>query len=60
MLCRINDYDTVTYEDSTPAPPCQRISEIEKRANTSSQLTAMTAKAGNIHGDEVIVTTTAS
>merc|ERR1711865_830548 len=34
------------------------IAEIEKQAREASQLTAVTTKTTNVHGDEIIVTTT--
>merc|ERR1712054_684918 len=43
------------------APPSQQraqIAEIEKQAREASQLTAVTTKSTNVHGDEMIVTTT--
>jgi pre-mRNA-processing factor 8 len=43
------------------APPSlqrQQIAEIEKQAREQSQLTAVTTKTTNVHGDELIVTTT--
>jgi pre-mRNA-processing factor 8 len=43
------------------APPSlqrQQIAEIEKQAREQSQLTAVTTKSTNIHGDEILVTTT--
>ncbi|KAF9994526.1 pre-mRNA-splicing factor 8, partial [Modicella reniformis] len=44
----------LSMKTSAPSLPCRRISEIEKRAKNSLQLTVMTVKARNIHGDEVI------
>ncbi|CAN0281240.1 unnamed protein product, partial [Hapterophycus canaliculatus] len=43
------------------APPSlqrQQIAEIEKQAREQSQLTAVTTKTTNVHGDEITVTTT--
>jgi pre-mRNA-processing factor 8 len=43
------------------APPSQQraqIAEIEKQAREASQLTAVTTKTTDVHGDELIVTTT--
>ncbi|TYH16625.1 hypothetical protein ES288_A05G130800v1 [Gossypium darwinii] len=36
----------------------QQIAEIEKQAKEASQLTAVTTRTTNVHGDELIVTTT--
>ncbi|KAF9434505.1 Pre-mRNA-processing-splicing factor 8 [Entomortierella beljakovae] len=46
-------------EISAPSLQRQQIAEIEKQAKDPSQLTAVTTKTQNIHGDEMIVTTTA-
>ncbi|KAF8933537.1 Pre-mRNA-processing-splicing factor 8 [Haplosporangium gracile] len=46
-------------EISAPSLQRQQIAEIEKQAKEPSQLTAVTTKTQNIHGDEMIVTTTA-
>merc|ERR1712072_141054 len=43
------------------APPSEQrkeMAEIEKKAKEASQLTAVTTRTTNVHGDEVIVTTT--
>ncbi|KAG5176712.1 NUC071 domain-containing protein [Tribonema minus] len=43
------------------APPSlqrQQIAEIEKQAREQSQLTAVTTRTTNVHGDEILVTTT--
>ena len=47
----------------TIAPPSQQrqqIAEIEKQAREQSQLTATTTKTTNVHGDEMVVTTTSN
>ncbi|KAI9295519.1 pre-mRNA-processing-splicing factor 8 [Neoconidiobolus thromboides FSU 785] len=45
-------------EISAPSLQRQQIAEIEKQAKEQSQLTAVTTKTHNIHGDEIITTTT--
>ena len=45
-------------EISAPSQQRQQIAEIEKQTKEQSQLTATTTKTTNIHGDEIIVTTT--
>src|SRR5690242_8797817 len=45
-------------EISAPSLQRQQIAEIEKTTKDSSQLTAVTTKTHNVHGDEIIVTTT--
>jgi pre-mRNA-processing factor 8 len=43
------------------APPSlqrQQIAEVEKQAREQSQLTAVTTKTTNVHGDEMMITTT--
>merc|ERR1712070_1155047 len=43
------------------APPSEQrkeMAEIEKQAKEASQLTAVTTKTTNVHGDEMVVTTT--
>jgi pre-mRNA-processing factor 8 len=45
-------------EISAPSIQRQQIAEIEKQAQDQSQLTAVTTKTLNKHGDEIIVTTT--
>ncbi|KAJ3162383.1 Pre-mRNA-processing-splicing factor 8 [Geranomyces michiganensis] len=48
-------------EISAPSIQRQQIAEIEKQTNESaSQLTAVTTRTQNIHGDEMIVTTTSN
>jgi pre-mRNA-processing factor 8 len=47
-------------EISAPSLQRQQIAEIEKQGRDSSQLTAVTTKTQNIHGDEMIVTTTSN
>ena len=36
----------------------QQIADIEKQAAAGQQMTAMTTRTQNVHGDELIVTTT--
>ncbi|KAG6421487.1 hypothetical protein SASPL_118040 [Salvia splendens] len=45
-------------EITPPSQQRQQIAEIEKQAKDSSQLTAVTTRTTNVHGDELIVTTT--
>ncbi|KAL2539346.1 Pre-mRNA-processing-splicing factor [Abeliophyllum distichum] len=45
-------------EITPPSQQRQQIAEIEKQAKEASQLTAVTTKTTNVHGDELIVTTT--
>lgn len=45
-------------EVQAPSVQRQQIAEIEAQAKDASQLTAVTTKTQNIHGDEIIVTTT--
>jgi len=45
-------------EISPPSISRQQIAEIEKQAKEDSQLTAVTTRTTNVHGDEMIVTTT--
>ncbi|KAJ0680781.1 putative ribonuclease H-like superfamily, PRP8 domain IV core, pre-mRNA-processing-splicing factor 8 [Helianthus annuus] len=45
-------------EITPPSQQRQHIAEIEKQAKEASQLTAVTTKTTNVHGDELIVTTT--
>merc|ERR1712127_411495 len=43
------------------APPSEQrkeMAEIEKKAKEASQLTAVTTRTTNVHGDELIITTT--
>ncbi|RUS28601.1 PRP8 domain IV core-domain-containing protein, partial [Jimgerdemannia flammicorona] len=47
-------------EISAPSLQRQQIAEIEKQTKEQSQLTAVTTKTQNIHGDEMIVTTTSN
>ena len=47
-------------EISAPSLQRQQIAEIEKQTQDQSQLTAVTTKTQNIHGDEMIVTTTSN
>lgn len=47
-------------EITAPSLQRQQIAEIEKQKQESSQLTAVTTKTQNIHGDEIIVTTTSN
>ncbi|MFS7909900.1 putative ribonuclease H-like superfamily, pre-mRNA-processing-splicing factor 8 [Helianthus anomalus] len=45
-------------EITPPSQQWQQIAEIEKQAKEASQLTAVTTKTTNVHGDDLIVTTT--
>jgi pre-mRNA-processing factor 8 len=45
-------------EIAPPSQQRQQIAEIEKQARATSQLTETTTKSANVHGDEMIVTTT--
>ncbi|KAG2729326.1 hypothetical protein I3760_01G245300 [Carya illinoinensis] len=45
-------------EITPPSQQRQQIAEIEKQAKEASQLTAVTTRTTNVHGDELIVTTT--
>ena len=45
-------------EIAPPSQQRQQIAEIEKQARATSQLTETTTKSVNVHGDEMIVTTT--
>lgn len=45
-------------EISAPSLQRQQVAEIEKQAREQSQLTAVTSKTVNVHGDEMVVTTT--
>ncbi|CAN1227442.1 Pre-mRNA-processing-splicing factor 8A [Linum perenne] len=45
-------------EITPPSQQRQQIAEIEKQAKEASQLTAITTRTTNVHGDELIVTTT--
>ncbi|KAL1809724.1 hypothetical protein DCAR_0729326 [Daucus carota subsp. sativus] len=45
-------------EITPPSQQRQQIAEIEKQAKEASQLTAVTTKTTNVHGDALIVTTT--
>lgn len=45
-------------EISPPSISRQQIAEIEKQAKEDSQLTAVTTRTTNVHGDEMIATTT--
>ncbi|VEL40077.1 unnamed protein product [Protopolystoma xenopodis] len=47
-------------EISAPSQQRQQIAEIEKQAKEQSQLTAMTTRTVNKHGDEIISTTTSN
>ncbi|ORZ09583.1 pre-mRNA-processing-splicing factor 8 [Absidia repens] len=47
-------------EIQAPSLQRQQIAEIEKQTQEQSQLTAVTTKTRNIHGDEMIVTTTSN
>jgi pre-mRNA-processing factor 8 len=45
-------------EIAPPSQQRQQIAEIEKQSRATSQLTEVTTKSVNVHGDEIIVTTT--
>ncbi|KAK2974421.1 hypothetical protein RJ640_021277 [Escallonia rubra] len=45
-------------EITPPSQQRQQIAEIEKQAKEASQMTAVTTRTTNVHGDELIVTTT--
>ena len=45
-------------EITPPSQQRQQIAEIEKQAREGGQMTAVTTKSSNVHGDELIVTTT--
>lgn len=45
-------------EISPPSLQRQQIAEVEKQAREQSQLTATTTKTTNVHGEEMVVTTT--
>ena len=45
-------------EITPPSAQRQQMAEIEKQAQNASQMTATTTKTTNVHGDELIVTTT--
>ncbi|CAM6082394.1 unnamed protein product [Calypogeia fissa] len=45
-------------EITPPSQQWQQIAEIEKQSKEASQLTAVTTKTTNVHGDELIVMTT--
>ncbi|KAJ1893687.1 pre-mRNA-splicing factor 8, partial [Kickxella alabastrina] len=47
-------------EIQAPSQQRQQIAEIEKQAREQSQLTAVTTKTQNVHGDEIVVTTTSN
>jgi pre-mRNA-processing factor 8 len=47
-------------EIAAPSIQRQQIAEIEKQAKEQSQLTAVTTKTTNVHGDEIVVTTTSN
>eukprot|EP00455_Lapot_gusevi_P014731 TRINITY_DN173_c0_g1_i12.p1 TRINITY_DN173_c0_g1~~TRINITY_DN173_c0_g1_i12.p1 ORF type:complete len:1609 (+),score=412.81 TRINITY_DN173_c0_g1_i12:359-4828(+) len=47
-------------EITPPSEQRQQIAEIEKQAKEASQLTAVTTKTTNVHGDELVVTTTSA
>lgn len=47
-------------EIQAPSLQRQQIAEIEKQTKEQSQLTAVTTKTRNIHGDEMVVTTTSN
>lgn len=45
-------------EITPPSQQRQQIAEIEKQAREGGQMTAVTTRSTNVHGDELIVTTT--
>ena len=45
-------------EITPPSQQRQQIAEIEKQAREGTQITAVTTRSTNVHGDEMIVTTT--
>ena len=45
-------------EITPPSMQRQQIADIEKQAAAGQQMTAMTTRTQNVHGDELIVTTT--
>ncbi|KAJ2491268.1 Pre-mRNA-processing-splicing factor 8 [Coemansia sp. RSA 2050] len=47
-------------EIQAPSQQRQQIAEIEKQAREQTQLTAVTTKTRNVHGDEIVVTTTSN
>ncbi|KAJ2741133.1 Pre-mRNA-processing-splicing factor 8, partial [Coemansia sp. BCRC 34301] len=47
-------------EIQAPSQQRQQIAEIEKQAREQTQLTAITTKTHNVHGDEIVVTTTSN
>ena len=47
-------------EISAPSLQRQQIAEVERQGKEASQLTAVTTKTQNVHGDEMIVTTTSN
>lgn len=50
--------DIIGAEITPPSQQRQEIAEIEKQAREASQLTALTTRTTNVHGDELISTTT--
>ncbi|KAL7751468.1 hypothetical protein RI367_002926 [Sorochytrium milnesiophthora] len=47
-------------EIAAPSMQRQQIAEVEKQAKEQSQLTAVTTRTTNVHGDEIVVTTTSN
>jgi len=47
-------------EIAPPSMQRQEIAEIEKNAKEASQLNAVTTRSTNVHGEELIVTTTSA
>ncbi|KAJ1734331.1 hypothetical protein LPJ61_001133, partial [Coemansia biformis] len=47
-------------EIQAPSRQRQQITEIEKQTREQSQLTALTTKTQNVHGDQIVVTTTSN
>ena len=47
-------------EITPPSLQRQQVAEVEKQAREQSQMTAVTTKTQNVHGEEIVVTTTTS
>ncbi|KAJ2783590.1 pre-mRNA-splicing factor 8 [Coemansia interrupta] len=47
-------------EIQAPSQQRQQVAELEKQAQEQSHLTAVTTKTQNVHGDEIVVTTTSN
>ena len=48
----------LAMEVAPPSLQRQQVAEIEKQAREQSQLTAVTTKTTNVHGEEMVITTT--